>query len=279
VAEQTTAEYAAAHGVSPRTARRHAAAGTLPARWDGRRWLIEQGNPVDDLLASLTPPPSLRIMTDLIQGTDEWHKARLGMVTASVVHELVTPTLKVAANPGSRALAALLVAERITGFTDETFVGYDMERGWADEPRAITAYEKHNSVTVTECGFMVRDEWGFEIGYSPDGLVGADGLLEIKSRRPKKQLQTVLAGEVPAENMAQIQAGLLISGREWCDFISYAGGMRLWTKRVYPDAAWHEAIVEAVRAFEKAAAEMTATYLAAVEGLPMTERIEMDMVI
>ena len=89
---------------------------------------------------------------------------------------------------------------------------------------------------------MVRDDWGFKIGYSPDGLVGKDGLIEIKSRRPKKHLQTIIAGTVPAENMAQIQAGLLVSGRDWCDYISYCGGMRPWIKRVEPDTRWSPSI-------------------------------------
>lgn len=218
---------------------------------------------------------------DVVQGTPQWDDLRRGMVTASVVGQLVTPsTLKVASNPASRALAALLVAERITGFTDPTYVSDDMERGWEDEPRAVAKYSEDRDVEVQEMGFMVREEdWG-RLGYSPDGLVLDTGLLEVKSRRPKKHLATILADDVPAENVAQIQAGLFVTGREWCDYISYCGGMPLWTKRVYPDPAWHKALPEAVRAFEAAAAEMTSNYLDAVVGLPMTERvIEMDMVI
>lgn len=218
---------------------------------------------------------------DLIQGTDEWHEVRLGIVTASVVGQLITGrTLQAAANPASRAIVAQLVAERITGWADPTYVSDDMERGWEDEPRARDAYAEHRGVEVAEMGFMVRDDWGFPIGYSPDGLVGDDGLIEIKSRRPKKHLQTILADRVPAENMAQIQCGLLVSGREWCDYISYAGGMPLWVKRVYPEPTWYAAISDAVRVFEEIAVEMTADYRSAVVGLPMTERVtEMDMVI
>lgn len=224
---------------------------------------------------------TLHTYPDVVQGTPQWDDLRRGMVTASVVGQLVTAkTLKVAANPESRNLASLLVAERVTGFTDPTYVSDDMERGWEDEPRAIEAYSEWRETEVTEMGFMVRDEeWG-RLGFSPDGLVGELGFVEIKSRRPKKQLTTVLAGEVPVENIAQIQAGLLVSGRDWCDFISYCGGMPLYTKRVYADARWHTAITEAVRTFEAAATEMTSKYLDAVVGLPMTERvIEMDMVI
>lgn len=179
-----------------------------------------------------------------------------------------------AQNETSRSLTRLLVAERITGFTDPTYVSDDMERGWEDEPRANEAYAEWRETPVKPMGFMVRDDWGFPIGYSPDGLVGDDGLTEVKSRRSKKQLQTILSGEVPAENMAQLQTALLVSGRQWIDYISYAGGMPLWPKRVHPDPKWFDAIVAAVRAFEEAATEMESAYLAAVEGLPMTERIE-----
>jgi hypothetical protein len=223
---------------------------------------------------------SLTVLPDLIQGSDEWHDQRRGMVTASVVDQLVTTkTIKPAANDQSRSLVAILVAERITGWTDPTYVGDDMLRGWEDEPRAVETYSEHYA-PVRPTGFMVRDDWGFRIGYSPDGLVGTDGLIEVKSRRPKKHLQTILSGEVPTENMAQLQCGLLVSGRQWIDYVSYCGGMPLYVKRVQPDQRWQEAIVAAVRAFEQAAAEMVATYHSATQGLPATERvIEMDMVI
>lgn len=227
----------------------------------------------------MTPPAKehLHIYPDLEQGTKEWHDQRRGMVTSSALGTLITAkTIKTAGNVHSRALTALLVAERITGHTDETYLGYDMERGWDDEPRAVEKYAKHNAPVQT-VGFMVRDDYGFSVGFSPDGLVGDDGLIEVKSRRQKKHLQTVLADEVPPENMAQLQAGLFVSGREWCDYISYCGGMRLWVKRVTPDPRWFDAIVTAVAAFEKAAEEMADRYLKAVDGLPMTERIDNNL--
>lgn len=220
---------------------------------------------------------SLRILPDLIQGTEEWNDQRRGMVTASVVDRLLTATLKVANNDTSRALTMLLTAERLTGHTDPTWRNDDMMRGVFDEPIARNLYSQHYA-PVEECGFMVRNDWGFEVGYSPDGLVGDVGLIEVKSRRQKNHLETVLDGEIPAANMAQIQCGLLVSGRAWCDYVSFCGGMHLWTKRVYPNTGWHEAIVNAVRAFEAASAEITDKYLAAVDGLPMTERISFDEV-
>ena len=220
--------------------------------------------------------PGIRTYTDLEQGTEEWFAVRRGMVTASVVGSLVTPTLKVSNNETSRSLTALLVAERITGWTDPNYVSDDMLRGRYDEVLARDLYSKTYQ-PVTEVGFIVRDLEGVQIGYSPDGLVGSDGLIECKSRRAKKHIATILADEVPAENMAQCQAGLLTSGRAWCDYLSYCGGLPMWRKRVHPDPAWQAAIIAAVQAFEESAATMTAAYLAAVEGLPATERISYDV--
>jgi hypothetical protein len=221
---------------------------------------------------------TLRIHDDLLQGTDEWHDQRRGMVTASVVGKLVTPTLRVADNDESRGLTALLAAERITGYTDPTYVNSDMWRGIEDEPRAVEKYSAHYAEAST-VGFMVRDDWGFPIGYSPDGLVGDDGLIECKSRRQKKHLQTILADEVPAENMAQLQCGLLVSGRAWIDYVSFCGGMPLYVKRVEPDPEWSKAIVAAVAQFELNAAQMVAAYTEATKGLPTTERpVELEMI-
>lgn len=267
---------------------------------------------------------TLRILADLEQGSQDWHDQRRGMVTASMVGQLISvgapdaltiecpdchaeanspclsatrkvptpmktihagrsakastlpPTYSPAKTDVSRGLTALLTAERITGYTEPTFQSDDMWRGVMDEPIARDLYSKHYA-PATECGFMVRDDWGFEIGYSPDGLVGDNGLIEVKSRRQKKQLLTVLADDVPAENMAQLQCGLLISGRKWIDYVSFSGGMPMWRKRATPDQRWFDAIIAAVAAFERASEEMTSTYLAAVEGLPATERIDHNL--
>lgn len=216
---------------------------------------------------------SLEVFTELEQGTDEWLAARCGIVTASVVGQLITPkTIKPASNDYSRALTTSLAAERITGFVEPIFANADMERGTLDEPYAREIYSEHYADAV-EVGFMVRNDWGFRLGYSPDGLVGDDGLIEIKSRRQKKHLATILADEVPLENMAQIQSGLLVSGRDWLDYVSYSGGMPLYVKRVLPDPRWFAAIIEAVSTFEQAADEMVGRYLATTADLPTTKRI------
>ena len=219
-----------------------------------------------------TTEPGLTVFNDLEQGTDEWLAARCGIITASVVGQLITPkTVRPATNDYSRALTMTLAAERITGHVEPIHPNADMERGTLDEPYARDLYSDHYAPAV-EVGFMVRD-FGYKIGYSPDGLVGDDGLIEIKSRRQKKHLATILADEVPLENMAQIQCGLLVSGREWLDYVSYSGGMPLYVKRVLPDLRWLSAIHEAVEAFEESAAQMVKNYGINTAGRPATKRI------
>jgi hypothetical protein len=222
---------------------------------------------------------TLTILESLEQGTEEWADQRRGMVTASVVGKLVTArTLKPADNDESRGLTALLVAERITGWTDPTYMNDDMWRGVTEEPRARDWYGEQFAMPVCEVGFMILERDGWTLGYSPDGLVGTNGLIEVKAPRAKAHLRTILSGEVPGHYMAQLQAGLLVSGREWIDYLSWCGGMPPFVKRVLPDPKWHEAIVAAVEKFEQTAEAMTADYRALTHGLPATERVvEMEM--
>lgn len=190
--------------------------------------------------------------------------------------EKKTTVIEPASNDESRGLTAKLADERIYGYDDFINMTDAMWRGVEEEPRARDLYSK-TFAPVTEVGFMVEDKWGFKIGFSPDGLVGNDGLIEVKSRAGKTHLQTALAGNVPIENMAQIQCGLLVSGREWCDYLSYSNGRHLYRVRVRPDERWQKAIVAAVRIFEANASEAVAKYLEAVGGMPVAERTTSDL--
>jgi hypothetical protein len=219
---------------------------------------------------------SLTILDDLEQGSAAWHDARRGILTASVVGKLLTPTLKVASNDTSRGLIATLAAERITGWTEETPMNGDMYRGVWSEPFARDLYSGHYHQAV-ECGFMIREEDGWTLGYSPDGLVMDDGLIEVKAPRSKTHLLTVIGDEVPQQYMAQCQAGLLVSGRKWLDFVSYVGGMHIYVKRVLPDPAWFAVIEAACRTFETSVAALVADYTKRVEGQPVAERIDFNL--
>jgi len=217
---------------------------------------------------------AIRIYDQLEQGTPEWLEARAGLVTASTVGQLTTPAKKqLSTSETAKSLMHTLIAERITGRVEPIQESRAMQRGTLDEPYARAIYAEHYA-PVTEVGFIVNDDHGFKMGYSPDGLVGDDGLIEIKSRSQRIQLQTVLRDEAPAGNMAQMQMGMLVTGRKWCDYISYSGGMALYVKRVYPDPEWFAVIIEAVSDFENTATEVISKYLDAVANRPATEYID-----
>jgi len=197
------------------------------------------------------------------QGSEEWLAARCGLLTASEMKLIITPTLKVASNEKERSHLYELMAQRISNYVEPRWIGDDMLRGMEDEIEARNLYTKHFA-EVTECGLITNDKWGFVIGYSPDGLVGDDGLIEGKSRRQKFQVQTVVenvaTGTCPDEFAIQCQTGLLVSEREWLDFISYSGGLPMAVVRVHPDPVIQHAIVEAAGAFEARLSVKLATY-------------------
>lgn len=221
---------------------------------------------------------------DLIQGSDEWHAARCGLLTASEIKLILTPTLKIAANAKERAHLWELAAQRISGYVEPSYISDAMLRGHEDEITARDLYSK-NFAKVEECGFVTNDKWGFTLGCSPDGLVGADGMIECKSRGQKFQIQTIVEhyvdGAVPEDFMLQVQAAMLITGRKWCDLISYSGGLPMATMRVEPDAKVQDAIIEAASKFEARIHEVITDYHAALEGdprlIPTERKIEQEM--
>lgn len=216
---------------------------------------------------------------EVTQGSDDWLAMRCGLLTASEMKHVITPTLKAANNDKTRAHLYELLAQRITRYVEPMYVSDDMLRGVEDEFYARQAYADHHA-PVEQVGFVTNDRWGFTIGYSPDGLVGKDGLIEIKSRRQKYQVQTIIenltGGTIPADYIMQAQTGLLVSEREWLDFISYSGGLPMAVVRVWPDDAVQGAIIEAAAAFEAKLAECLEIYRSASVGLIPTERREMQ---
>jgi putative phage-type endonuclease len=210
----------------------------------------------------------------LDQGTPEWHALRCGIVTASTVKALLTSKGAIANNDTARMLIKELAAQRISQYVEPQFMTADMMRGHEDEIDARALYSVKYA-PVEQTGFVTREiAPGVILGASPDGLVGEDGLIECKSRRQKFQLDTIASAEVPEEYHAQIQAQLLVTGRKWCDFISYCGGWPMFVKRVEPDATLQAIIAEAVIAAEQRIQEITTSYAKNAEGLHMTERRE-----
>jgi len=234
-----------------------------------------------------TEPQGIIYHDNVVQGSDEWHELRRGVFTATAVRHALTPTLKIADNDKSRGHVYELAAQRITGYVEPSYVNDHMLRGMSDEILARDIYSARYA-PVRETGFVTNDKWGFTIGYSPDGLVAANGLIEVKSHLQKIHLETILrhvdTGEIPADYMLQCQTGLLVTEREWLDLISYCGGMHMYVMRVYPDPKVHDAIIAAATLFHERLEEVLCGYRMALvdraEFLTPTERvIEQEMTI
>ena len=225
--------------------------------------------------------------TDLIQGSDEWLAARLGLLTASEMKLILTPTLKVADNDKTRAHVWELLAQRISRYVEPRYISDDMLRGQEDEIHARAAYVEAYG-QMQDMGFITNHLHGFTLGYSPDGLIGARGLWECKSRSQKFQVQTIAehlatgeAGDIPAEFMLQVQTGLLVTDRDWLDFTSYSGGLPMVTIRVYPDEAVQTAILDAAAAFESRLQSKFTDYRSALASgarlIPTERRVEQEI--
>lgn len=222
--------------------------------------------------------------TDLEQGSDAWKSIRAGVLTASEMKLIITPAkLAAADNEDSRQHLYELAAQRSTQYVESKYISDDMLRGTGDEFHAKAIYNE-KIAGIQDCGFITNDKWGFTLGYSPDALVGDDGLIECKSRRQKLQFQTIINGEMPKDFLIQVQTGLLISERKWIDFVSYCGGMPMFPKRIYPDEKVQEAIVTAATAFHEKLEKVLQEYAARLADSTMrlipTERIiEQEMIV
>ena len=155
----------------------------------------------------------------IIQGTPEWHEARLGKVTASRIADLMAKTKSgVAASRGN--YEAQLIAERMTGTFEEGFKSAAMERGNEVEAEARAFYEFLHNVTVEEVGFVDHPTIAMS-GASPDGLVGEEGLFECKCPNTKTHIETLLGGSIKGVYLKQMQWQMACTERLWCDFVSY----------------------------------------------------------
>lgn len=212
--------------------------------------------------------------TEFDQGSIQWRQARKGVITASNVKHILTPTLKVAANDKTRSYVYQLVADRVTDFLEEGFESWDMRRGKQDEIYARELYSETYE-DVQQCAFISNTIEGVDCGYSPDGLVGDDGLIEVKSRKTnlsiKDTMEFLHKGEVPKDDILQVQFGLLVSEREWCDYIIYSGGIKMVKVRSVPIPLIQDAMIEAIKITEEKVVETMARYLEFSRDFPATE--------
>lgn len=171
------------------------------------------------------------------QRTEEWYAARLGKVTASRVAEVVAKT-KTGYSTSRANYMAELICERLTGMQGASFVNAAMMWGTETEPTARSAYEAMSGSLVVETGFVPHATVDMS-GASPDGLVGDDGLVEIKCPITATHIETLLGETVPSKYITQMQWQMACTGRKWCDFVSFdprmPANMQLYVKRVKRD--------------------------------------------
>jgi putative phage-type endonuclease len=173
------------------------------------------------------------------QRSDEWFAARLGKVTGSRVSDVMSKT-KSGYSATRANYMAQLICERLTGVKAESFTSAAMEWGVEQEPFAIAAYEAMHEVFVEAVGFIEHPAIALA-GASPDGLVGADGLVEIKCPNSATHIDTLLNGDVDSKYIKQMQWQMACTGRQWCDFVSFdprlPGNLQLFVKRIPRDEA------------------------------------------
>lgn len=177
------------------------------------------------------------IIRDIEQGSDEWFALRAGIPTASEFAKIYTATGK--ASTSADTYMYNLLAEWLIGPQGETYTNEHMERGKELEDEARDNYVFLSDNDVEQITFAYKDERRL-VGCSPDGLIGNDGLLEIKCPAPHTHVKYLLGEKLPTNYVSQVQGQLWVTGRKWCDFLSYHPNAEPLLVRVLPDEKWQK---------------------------------------
>jgi putative phage-type endonuclease len=187
----------------------------------------------------------------MAQRTSDWRAARLGKATSSRIADIIART-KSGYSTSRANYAAQLVCERLTGVATETYQSAAMAWGIETEPEARRLYAFEQDVAVRPAGFLDHPTVKMS-GASPDGFVGEEGLVEIKCPLTATHLDTVLGGSIPGKYLTQMQWQLAVTGRRWCDFVSYdprlPPDLRLFIQRVPRNAILIGALEREVERF------------------------------
>lgn len=185
------------------------------------------------------------IIHDVEQGTEEWHKARIGIPTASEFDKIITP----GGDPSKswETYANRILAEEIVGHPIESFKSVHMVEGNDREAESVAYYEFQRSVTTKTIGFVTDD--ARTMGCSPDRTIGTDGLLETKNPLASTQVGYLIDGKLDKQHWPQLQGCLLITERQWIDIVSYVPEMPELIIRVTRDGPYIEAMLRELRNF------------------------------
>jgi len=191
------------------------------------------------------------------QGTNEWHLLRLGKVTASRITDVLSKG-KSGESAGRKNYRMELVVQRLTGLPGESFTSAAMEHGVLTEPKARFAYEAEKQQFVEQVAFVDHPsiKW---FGCSPDGLVN-DGLIEIKCPNSTTHIEYLTDQKPPAKYIPQMQCQMAVTGRQWCDFVSFdlrmPDGLDFFVVRLERDQEYIEAMEAEVKKFLSEVDEM-----------------------
>ncbi len=192
---------------------------------------------------------------EMEQRTAQWFQARLGKVTASNVYNILSKTAKGLPTSKYEDYKIKLITERLTGETSPHYETEDMRWGIEHEEDALKEYAFIYDADIRKCGFIQHPTIKMA-GASPDGLIGSDGLIEIKCPRSANHMRFCIDNEIKPEYHAQMQFQMACTERQWCDFISYdprftgaSSHLRIKIKRVHRDDQQIEQINQAVQAF------------------------------
>jgi hypothetical protein len=197
---------------------------------------------------------SLQIF-DCEQGTADWFACRAGIPTASEFATVMAKG-KTAGAPSvtRRKYLMRLLGERLTGECEDSYSNAHMERGKVMEGEARDLYQFRTDAELTQVGFIRNAHFG--AGCSPDSLIDANGMLEVKTKLPSIQLELLLSGGLPSEHKAQVQGQLWIAEREWVDFVSYWPRLPLHLVRVTRDEPYIATLAAEVARFNQELADL-----------------------
>jgi putative phage-type endonuclease len=183
------------------------------------------------------------------QRSEEWFQARLGLVTASRVADVLAK-IKSGESASRRNYKIQLVSERLTGERQETYINQAMQDGIDREQFARDRYVQQFG-DVEEVGFVKHPT--LEAGASPDGMVGDDGIIEIKCPMGSTHTETLMTQDIPSKYVPQVQFQLLVTGRKWCDFVSYnpmfPEHLQVFVKRIEADPVYQKELESEVKQF------------------------------
>lgn len=207
----------------------------------------------------------MMIIHDCEQGTPEWRMARCGIPTSSEFHTVLAKSRDGGASVTRRKYLLALAGEVITKQPMESYSNDYMQRGKEMEAEARKFYSFMTDAEPRQVGFIVNGPKGC----SPDSLIDAAGMLEVKTKLPHLTIDCLLKGEFPPEHKAQCQGALWVAEREWIDLCVYWPRLPLFVKRTWRDEAYIANLAKAVGEFNE---ELAATVERVRNYVPTQER-------